>query len=334
MSLSDLRERFVDAIDREIDAWISLTEAAPIFQDMLRYQLGFVDANLQPRQAPGGKRFRPILCLLATEGAGGDWREALPAAASIELLHNFSLIHDDIEDHDPERHHRPTVWKLWGEPQAINAGDGMFALAGRAVLAATQDPEVANEVAEAYQDTSFKLTEGQYLDMSFESRESVSAGEYVRMIDLKTGALVAFSTWSGAAIGGGGDDVRHALREFGLLLGRAYQIHDDIMGIWGSKEATGKEAGMDLRNRKKTLPLLISLERSSADQADTLQAFFSGRSDDLDEVRKVLGVTGARDEAERQVQASLDAALEALDRAHLEREATAGLRDLARELTG
>lgn len=233
---------------------------------MMHYHMGWADASLQPGRFPVGKRIRPLLCLMACEAVGGAPEDALPAAAAIEILHNFSLVHDDIEDRDETRRHRPTLWTLWGEAQAINVGDGMFALAYAALLRLRErDVPAATILAalERFTETCITLTEGQHLDLCFEEREQVSVDEYLRMIDGKTASLLATSLAIGAHIGGAAPEVVESLHHFGRSIGLAFQIRDDILGIWGDPDVTGKAAGNDILRRKKSLPLLYALEHPS-----------------------------------------------------------------------
>lgn len=332
--LKRIQTRYAAGIDREIARWLNQFDLAAEFSGMMQYQLGYVNDSLAREPSTTAKRFRPALCLLACETVGGDPRDALTAAAAIELLHNFSLVHDDIEDRDVARRHRPTVWKVWGEPQAINTGDGMFALAGRCILAASSDPDVTLALAGAFQETSLFLTDGQYLDMSFEGRQDVSPAEYLQMIAMKTATLVGFSLWSGALLGGAGDDTRHALRRFGLELGKAFQIWDDVMGIWGAPAVTGKEPATDLRNRKKTLPVLLALEHGDADQQEAVRRFLRRDADDINSVLEALQRAGARQLSEQTIQAHLRAALAALDEAMIDSARREDLQDVAQELAG
>jgi geranylgeranyl diphosphate synthase type I len=193
---------------------------------------------------------------------GGDPACALPAAAAIELLHNFSLIHDDVEDADEARRHRPTVWKLWGVPQAINVGDGMFALAFAAIQRLTGrgvDAKTTLAALDQLTQTCLALTEGQHLDIGFETRPVVSVDEYIRMIQGKTAALIGASVAIGALIGRASAQQQTDLLQFGQAMGLTFQIKDDILGIWGDPSVTGKAVGNDLLRRKKSLPAVHAL---------------------------------------------------------------------------
>ena len=244
----------------------------------------------------------------------------MPAAAAIELIHNFTLIHDDIEDASHSRHGRDTVWRVWGEAQAINAGDGMFALA-RLALQRLRKAGVAAplvlEVARLVDEACLALCEGQHLDLEFEGRLDVSPDDYLAMISGKTAALMAASTAVGALLGGASQNVLGALQEFGRRLGLAFQIQDDVLGIWGDPAQTGKPAGDDIVARKKSFPVVHALERGSDGDRRLLRRVYAGGEvgpEDVQEVLAVLERAGARVAGEEAVARHVREALSALER--------------------
>jgi len=298
-----------------------------LFYGMLAYHLGWVDAELRPVRQDAGKRIRPMLCLLACAACGGDPAQALPAAAAIELLHNFSLIHDDIQDRSETRRGRPTVWALWGVAQAINAGDALFTIAHQALWRLRERGVPAErilEVAERFDAACRMLTRGQHFDLLFEAAERVSVEEYLEMIRGKTAALLGASVGIGARLAGHPPE---DLEAFGEALGMAFQIQDDLLGIWGDPAVTGKSAADDLRARKKTLPVILAMERIPA---------FAGRYRDPCTPPEILLAdlerSGARAEAEAMAAAFTQQAMAALERAGLRNPHGEALRDLARAL--
>ncbi|OGO12660.1 MAG: hypothetical protein A2Y53_01775 [Chloroflexi bacterium RBG_16_47_49] len=230
--------------------------------DMLAYHMGWQGkpVNIDAR----GKRIRPLLVLMTCSAAGGDWKQALPAAAAVELVHNFSLIHDDIEDRSPLRRGRPTVWKKWGIPQAINAGDAMLTLAHLQLIRLTgkKSPSIVLNAVEILQQACLHLTQGQYMDLAYEKRNNVTIDDYWYMVEGKTAALISVSTELGALSANCDDQTRIIYRSFGRLLGLAFQVQDDLLGIWGDADITGKSNQSDLITRKKTLPVLYGLSNS------------------------------------------------------------------------
>jgi geranylgeranyl diphosphate synthase, type I len=235
------------------------------FGVMIRYAMGWVDENNHPYSHPTGKRLRPLLLLLACATTTSAWQTALPAATAVELLHNFSLIHDDIQDNSFTRHNRPTVWKIWGIANAINAGDAMFSLAYTALasLSNTLPAPIVLELWHIFNTTNIELTRGQHLDMRFERQSTVSIDDYISMIKGKSAALIATSAQMGALIGSQNSQLAQHFAEFALNIGIAFQIHDDILGIWGDPKLTGKSIATDIISRKKSLPILFALEKSS-----------------------------------------------------------------------
>lgn len=233
----------------------------PELREMLAYHMGWEGEGAG--QAAQGKRIRPLLVLLCAEAAGGKWKNALPGAAAVELLHNFSLVHDDIQDHSPLRRNRPTVWVKWGAPQAINLGDVLFTLSLMAVqsLSATLPPQDVLAASRSLLETCLRLTEGQYLDISYESRPVLPMEAYWPMIGGKTSALLSCCCELGALSGGADETRRSAFRSFGYSLGLAFQVLDDWLGIWGDTQQTGKSAESDLVSGKKTLPVLYGITK-------------------------------------------------------------------------
>lgn len=306
------------------------------YYGMIHYHMGWVDAELNPDVLPAGKRLRPMLCLLACHELSGDPSQALPAAAAIEILHNFSLVHDDIEDGDETRRHRATMWTIWGVPQAINAGDGMFALAFGAMQKLARRGVALDKTLDAlalFTQTCVDLTEGQYLDISFEQRRDINVELYRRMIQGKTAALIGASVAIGALIGGASQAQAEALWRFGQQMGLAFQIQDDILGVWGDPSVTGKAAGNDILKRKKSLPLLYVQEHDGAGPAWNRLMAEELTSMQLPAAMELLEQTGARRFTEEVMVEHHQAALAALDDALGAEAATASaLRALAESL--
>ena len=235
--------------------------------------------------------------MLISEAVCGEHRPARPSAAAIELIHNFSLIHDDVEDRSPTRRGRPTVWKIWGEAQAINAGDTMFSLAHMAIPQLTPpDGDAAKTLAllKILGETCLELTRGQHLDMAFETADDIHPDGYINMIEGKTAALIAAAGQMGALAGGADDARQEHYKQFGRNLGLAFQIIDDILDIWGLPEKTGKQAAVDIHQRKKSLPVLYGLERSEALRALYRQEEAFDLAD-VERAVKLLGETGAEE---------------------------------------
>jgi len=292
---------------------------------MLRYHFGWIDAKGCPSSHALGKAVRPTLCLLACEAVGGNWERALPAAAALELIHNFSLIHDDIQDGDQQRHHRPTVWSLWGQAQAINAGDTAFALSGVAIEGLREQGYPAETVLTVWQllnAATLRLVEGQYLDLAFESRLDITVDEYLGMIARKTGALIEVAAHVGALLGEADTTLIDHLRWYGRALGLAFQIGDDLLGIWGETAETGKPVAADLRRRKKSLPVVYALQHSAPADKALLAELYSkdcGLLDDA-EVERALDVlerARAQERARGMLADQCARAMLELERAHL-----------------
>jgi geranylgeranyl diphosphate synthase type I len=341
----DIRSEFTRLladIETEMSEVLALRggHARPLY-DMLAYHLG-----LDGEGGPRGKRMRPLLGLLAYESLTGDYRAALPGAAAVELGHNFSLVHDDIEDADVERRHRPTLWALWGVPLAINAGDALFALSRLALYRLLDDGFSERRVLalmRVYDETCLALCEGQYLDISFERQDEVTVDAYLEMIGKKTAALVGASVQAGAILASDDPDVIEPYRRFGYDLGMAFQMADDVKGsFWDSAESGKPEAG-DIRRRKKTLPLVWALEHGAdADRARLRQLYSRPAVPDsgtigidaplgdaaVSEVLAILDRSGAREYALAEARRYRDRALEQAERLPCPDDRREGLRAL------
>jgi geranylgeranyl diphosphate synthase type I len=282
--------------------------------EMVRYHLG-----LDGSDGRRGKRIRPLLGLLAYASITGDHRKALPGAAAVELGHNFSLVHDDIEDGDRERRARPTLWALHGIPQAINAGDMLFTLSRVALHRLTElgfsDAKVLR-LMRLYDNTCVALCEGQYMDIwAADNPDAMNTALYFDMIGRKTAALIAASVEAGAVLATDDEDVIAAYRRFGWDLGIAFQLNDDLLGIWGDEAVTGKQAS-DLARHKKTLPVIYAVEHAAPkDRARLLELIAAPSPTDRDvtAVVAILEGVGAREHTQEQARAYRDEALAELD---------------------
>ena len=284
--------------------------------EQCRYHLGLDGAT-----GVSGKRMRPLLGLLAYASITGDHRAALPGAAAVELGHNFSLVHDDIEDGDSERRHRPTLWSVHGIPQAINTGDMLFSLS-RVALHRLTDLGFADHkvlrLMRLYDETCVALCEGQYIDIATSEADSVMSVElYFDMIGRKTAALISASIEAGALLATDDEDVIGHYRGFGWDLGLAFQINDDLLGIWGDEQATGKEP-TDLARRKKTLPVIYTFEHASSGDRVRLTELYADRAPSGATVTEILAIlerSGAHAYTREQARLHRDRALAELDAA-------------------
>jgi geranylgeranyl diphosphate synthase type I len=261
------------------------------FYGMQEYQLGWRDEALQPASFDPGKLLRPYVVLLGCQAAGGDPKRALPLAAGIQLIHDFSLIHDDIEDVSDTRRGRATVWKIWGLAQGLNAGDGMFVIAHLSIhrLSEQAEPaEVVLEILRRFDQTILTICEGQYLDLSFEGSLKVSETDYIAMISRKTATLIAAACGLGAILGGADSTLSKALYDFGQNLGLAFQVQDDVLGIWGDPAETGKPFAADIVRRKLSLPIIHALQH--AEQRAELAHMYAQPSTGGEETHRILAI--------------------------------------------
>jgi len=284
--------------------------------EMVRYHLA-----LDGTGASGGKRMRPLLGLLAYASITGEYQRALPGAAAVELGHNFSLVHDDIEDGDTERRHRDTLWTIHGIPQAINAGDALFSLSRIALHRLTDlgfPDRTVLRLMRLYDETCLALCEGQYIDIrSSAADELMSVELYFDMIGRKTAALIAASIEAGALLATDDEAVIARYRGFGWALGLAFQLNDDLLGIWGAEQTTGKEPS-DVAHRKQTLPVIYAHEHAGPADRARLASVYALPDPSRADVRDVIAIlerTGAGDYTRDQARHYRDAALAELDAA-------------------
>src|SRR3954469_392063 len=274
--------------EAEISSLVASTDPATAgVYEMCRYHLGLDGSG------SSGKRMRPVLGLLAYASITGDHQRALPGAAAVELGHNFSLVHDDIEDRDVERRHRPTLWSMHGIPQAINAGDMLFSLS-RIALPRLSDLGLSDRTVlrlmRLSDRTCVALCEGQYMDMrASEADELMSVDAYFDMIGRKTAALIAASIEAGAVLATDDEEVIARYRAFGWALGLAFQLNDDLLGIWGAEESTGKQAS-DIARRKKTLPVIYAFEHAGPEDRERLAGLYGNGGPTQPDVAEIVAI--------------------------------------------
>ena len=332
MSLSDLSAKYLPFIEIELHKSVQITLQPGLEENyaMLAYHMGW---DRDPSQSSlMGKRIRPLLLLLVTEAGKGDFRAALPAAAAVELVHNFSLIHDDIQDQSPTRRGRDAVWKRWGIAQAINAGDAMFSLAHLAILHLneTTNLEIALKASRLLQETCLQLTHGQYLDLAYESSNQFDLDAYWPMVKGKTAALLSTCADLGAMIAGVPEDLHTAYVKFAEQLGLAFQVQDDILGIWGDDQRMGKSTKSDLLTGKKSLPVLFALSLNG----EFARKWIEGpvNQSDVPTLTILLEAEGARAYAQNHANQLTDQALQSLRKAQPKGSAGEALEELTLQL--
>lgn len=337
-------------IEMELQKQISRLDSprTKAFHEMLTYHMGWTGEGAGPEAT--GKRIRPLMVLLCTAATStfsdfdrsqensraaqttDSWKNALPAAAAVELVHNFSLVHDDIQDNSDKRRGRSTTWAKWGMPMAINVGDALFVLSNQAIMDLKENypAEVVVKAAEILHLTSLELTRGQFLDMSYEERTDLKVDDYWPMVAGKTAALLSACCHIGALLGGADDWKQEAYRAFGQYLGLAFQVQDDILGIWGDEALTGKSAASDLVEGKKSLPVLAGLSSNGKFAAHWKQG--SIKSTEVQELARVLASEGGYETAMDAAKQMNDLALMSLREADPQGEAGEALFDLADQL--
>lgn len=327
-------KELLSAIETELQKQVSRLDAPRTkpFHEMLTYHMGWTGEGAGPEAT--GKRIRPLLVLLCASACGADWPTALPAAAAIELVHNFSLVHDDIQDNSPKRRGRDTAWVKWGAPMAINVGDALFVMSSQAIvdLKNSYPAEVVVKAAEILHNTCLDLTRGQYLDMSYEERNDLGAQDYWPMIAGKTAALISACCQLGALLGGANDEKQDVYRSFGHYLGLAFQVQDDILGIWGDENVTGKSVASDLVEGKNSLPVLAGLEK----KGKFAERWAEGpiKQEEVKDIARLLAGEGGLLAAQEAAKQLTDLALKSLEEAEPHGEAGDALFGLAKRLLG
>ena len=328
--------RYRSAINAALRETLDI-DGLPVYQ-MLRYSMGWSDIHGNSSAGTEGKALRPTLCLFACEATCGSATRALQASVSLELIHNFSLIHDDIQDRDQTRHHRPTLWTVWGEPKALVAGNILRAIAAMSVSRLVEQGvtfdgvlRVNSLLTEAYLD----MIEGQYLDISYEGRSDIGIAHYLDMISKKTGALIRCALTIGALIGTRDESTVRAFNDCGRSLGFVFQIRDDMLGIWGDEEATGKPVGADIRRKKSTLPVVFAMSQAQSRDIETLLSIYHGAAVGDKEVASVLDImerVGAKEYAQSLAAEHRQQALDSLAGVELAPHVLQDMEDLAQFL--
>lgn len=282
----------------------------------------------------GGKRMRPVLTLMAADAFGADCKKALPAAVAVEMFHNFSLVHDDIMDDAPLRRGNITVHEKWDLNTAILSGDAMLILAYR--YFEEYEPVVFRSLAKLFSKTALEVCEGQQWDVDFENRNDVTLPEYLKMIEYKTAVLVAAALQMGAIVAGTTGDNCRLIYEFGLNLGIAFQLQDDLLDAFGDPETFGKQVGGDIIENKKTYLYLLALQNADDTQKQQLQQYFKAHPEDIivkvEAVKQLFVATGADKATKTAIADYTQRALATLDEMEMAEENKAVLQAFAQKL--
>ncbi|MFJ3841133.1 MULTISPECIES: polyprenyl synthetase family protein [unclassified Streptomyces] len=321
-----------DLVDPELRKAVG--RLPPSARTVAGYHFGWWDRNGVPEPSASGKALRPALALLACQGVGGRAEQALEAATAVELVHNMSLLHDDVIDGDTLRRHRPAAWSVFGLPAAILTGDALLSLAMRIL---SEAPAPTSGAGPGWLDDAVQqLVEGEFADTAAEDRHDVTLAESMAVAEAKTGSLIALSCALGA-LAGGADAARTAhLRRFGHHAGAAFQLVDDILGIWGDPQATGKPHLSDLRSRKKSLPVVAALTATnpaSEELAHLYRLPAPLTETQLADAAALVEAAGGRTWAEREAERRTADATVALEAAELIGPARAGLLTLTRMIS-
>jgi len=322
--MSSLFNRYRPLVNEQIQSFID--QESDQAKLMLLYHMGFRDKEGNPlNNSFDGKGIRPTLALLTADALGGKWDEMVPVAIALELFHNFTLIHDDIQDGDEKRHGKPTIWKLWGMGQGINAGDTMSYVSTHALLQLSQKEFSSKKILKAMERLTkcgIQVINGQIRDLNFEDRLDVVLEEYFEMISRKTGALLETSIMIATDLVDTEAQKKEHLSTFGKKIGRAFQISDDILGIWGDEDNTGKKSYGDIVRKKKSLPIILALNSPDFEKAGVLRNIYAQDKAELapHEIATTLAILEdlkVKEEAEQLLDAAYNEAVVAAKAANL-----------------
>lgn len=312
-SPQEMVETYGVLVEEAMHKWF-LDHAYPIPAfPMTEYHLGWRNQALETSRASGGKMLRPVLALLSYQAFNSDIDKIVPLAAAIELYHNHTLVFDDMQDGDRFRRNRPTVWSLWGVGQGINVGLILGYLTLHFVLQLREkgfSHEKLFVLERNFTETMLEVAQGQSMDLDFETLFHVPASKYLDMIEKKTGSLISFSTFGGALLAQEDSATAEAFKTFGRKLGVAMQIRDDLVGVWGGKEQSGKETAKDLRRRKKTFPYFKALDVLSPGNLKLLRDHFAAQDEPdsrtVDQIVSVMERDGVREICEKEANALVE----------------------------
>ncbi len=312
ISLPERYEAYRQGVDEELKAVFEPRQG--FLYRVLRYHLGWVDQQGQPEPGTTPLHFQAMLALAACDSLGGDFRNAIPAAASVELVHNFTMVHSDVQSGRAEASDRPSIWWVWGPAQAINAGDGLHALGRTTMMRLAQrgiSPDRVLSAVRSLDRACLTLCEGQYMDLEFQEQIMVTSAAYLDMVDRKSGALAGSAAEAGAIVAGANDSICGALRDAGRLLGSSWQITQDIYDLWG-KRGDGMTPS-NVLNKKKSLPLIHTLENSTVAVKRELGSIYMKRvlePEDAGRLIAILNEADAKTTAEAKARELVDQALE------------------------
>ena len=303
MQNSNSAARRMQLLDAQLERSLqALSAPSDLMGRMALYSLGMVNTQGEPtdeetRKQVQGKRLRPQIAMLVAEAVGGTAESAAPVAASIELLHNFTLIHDDIMDRSPNRRHRPTVWRVWNDAQAINAGDALFAVSQLSILDSHDHVpvEIMPTLLGEFNRCTIEIVRGQVQDLNNEGRPETTPEDYLDMIAGKTAAIIKYSAWAGAMVGGADRETADRIGEMGMAIGMGFQIRDDMLGIWSPVEETGKVAADDIRRRKHSLPVLILRANANEEDTERFQQIYRNEEVQEEQVAEIISLMAKYD---------------------------------------